>query len=124
MNNLLDVKVLVTGASGFIGKNLVCRLREMPNICVILFTRQENREKLVELVATSDMVVHLAGVNRPDSETEFTYDNVDLTAAVCDAIRSSGRNIPIIFASSTQANQSTSYVQSKKLAEQELQLLA
>lgn len=124
MNNLLDVKVLVTGASGFIGKNLACRLQELPNTQVILFTRQENKKKLFELVVTSDMVVHLAGVNRPDSETDFTYDNIDLTTAVCDAIRSSGRNIPIIFASSTQANQPTSYGQSKKLAEQTVQLLA
>ncbi|MDB9938795.1 NAD-dependent epimerase/dehydratase family protein [Candidatus Thioglobus sp.] len=118
------MKVLVTGASGFIGKNLVCRLHEMPNTCVIVFTRKQNLTKLVELVAASDMIVHLAGVNRPDSATEFTHGNVDLTIEVCDAIRSSGRNIPMIFASSTQADIPTLYGRSKKHAEQIVQLLA
>jgi UDP-2-acetamido-2,6-beta-L-arabino-hexul-4-ose reductase len=124
LKNLSEIKVLVTGASGFIGKNLVCRLQEMPNTCVILFTRQEKQNKLVELVSTSNMIVHLAGVNRPDSETEFTYDNVDLTIAVCNAIRASGRNIPMIVASSTQADIPTPYGRSKKHAEKIVQLLA
>jgi UDP-2-acetamido-2,6-beta-L-arabino-hexul-4-ose reductase len=124
MNRMPISKVLVTGGSGFIGKNLVLRLREMPNTSVIVFTRLEKLENLLELVTTADMVVHLAGVNRPDSEAEFTYGNVDLTTAVCDAIRGSRRSIPMIFASSTKASQSTLYGQSKKLAEQTVQLLA
>ena len=61
--------ILVTGASGFIGQNLIVRLREIPNICVVPFTRKDNINSLVDLVARVDMVVHLAGVNRPVSET-------------------------------------------------------
>ena len=116
--------ILVTGASGFIGQNLVVRLREMPNICVIPFTRAENLSSLTDLMAKVDMVVHLAGVNRPVSDSEFTSGNVDLTIAVCDAIRVSNRNIPLIFASSTQVDRSTPYGQSKKMAEAAVQLLA
>ena len=116
--------ILVTGSSGFIGQNLVVRLREMPNVCVIPFTRQENINSLVDLVAKVDMVVHLAGVNRPVSDAEFTSGNVDLTMAVCDAIRASNRNIPLILASSTQVDRSTIYGQSKKMAEEAVQLLA
>jgi UDP-2-acetamido-2,6-beta-L-arabino-hexul-4-ose reductase len=116
--------ILVTGSSGFIGKNLVVRLREMPNISVISFTREENLNTLVHLVAKVDMVVHLAGVNRPASETEFTSGNVDLTVAVCNAIRIANRNISMIFASSTQVDRSTPYGQSKKFAEEVVQLLA
>ena len=116
--------VLVTGSSGFIGQNLVVRLREMPNICVIPFTRAENLSGLTDLMAKVDMVVHLAGVNRPVSDSEFTSGNVDLTIAVCDAIRVSNRNIPLIFASSTQVDRSTPYGQSKKMAEAAVQLLA
>ncbi|MDE0783535.1 MAG: NAD-dependent epimerase/dehydratase family protein [Planktomarina sp.] len=116
--------ILVTGGSGFIGLNLVLRLREMPNTCVISFTRQEKLNSLVDLVATADMVVHLAGVNRPDSEAEFTLCNVDLTKAVCDAIIFSNRSIPLIFASSTQAGGFTSYGQSKQEAEKKVLLFA
>ena len=116
--------ILVTGSSGFIGQNLVVRLREMPNVCVIPFTRQENINSLVDLVAKVDMVVHLAGVNRPVSDAEFTSGNVDLTMVVCDAIRASNRNIPLILASSTQVDRSTIYGQSKKMAEEAVQLLA
>jgi len=116
--------ILVTGASGFIGQNLVVRLREMPNICVISFTRQESFSSLTVLIAKVDMVVHLAGVNRPENDAEFTSGNVDLTSAICDAIRDSNRNIPLIFASSTQVDRSTLYGQSKKMAEEAVQLLA
>ena len=116
--------ILVTGSSGFIGQNLVARLREMPNICIILFTRAENLSILTGLMAKVDMVFHLAGVNRPVSDSEFTSGNVDLTIAVCDAIRVSNRNIPLIFASSTQVDRSTPYGQSKKMAEAAVQLLA
>ena len=116
--------VLVTGANGFIGQNLVVRLRETANISVITFTRKENLKSLTGLVKKVDIIIHLAGVNRPDNDTEFNFVNVDLTMAVCDAIRGSGRNIAILFASSVQSNQPTPYGQSKKLAEQTLELFA
>jgi UDP-2-acetamido-2,6-beta-L-arabino-hexul-4-ose reductase len=116
--------ILVTGSSGFIGQNLMVRLREMPNICIIPFTRAENPSILNDLIAKVDMVVHLAGVNRPVTDSEFTSGNVDLTIAVCDAIRVSNRNIPLIFVSSTQVDRSTPYGQSKKMAEAAVQLLA
>ena len=64
----------------------------------------------------ADAVIHLAGENRPNDVADFTH-NIDLTSSICDAIQSAGRNIPLIFASSTQAQHENPYGQSKLAAE-------
>jgi UDP-2-acetamido-2,6-beta-L-arabino-hexul-4-ose reductase len=118
------MKVLVTGANGFIGKNLVVHLRERQGVEVLGFVRGDSAADLAAKVAQVDFVFHLAGVNRPKDEEEFAQGNRDLTAALCDAIRVSGRAIPVVYTSSIQAERDNPYGTSKRGAEEALRELA
>ena len=120
-------KVLVTGANGFIGKNLVVRLCELPRFAVTEFVRGNSPEALPGLLAQADAVVHLAGENRPADEAAFAQVNTGLTLALCDALAAeqqrSGRQLPLVLASSAQAERDNPYGQSKLGAEQAVQKL-
>ena len=65
------MRVLVTGSQGFIGKNLVVRLRELPGYEVVTFERGDALSSLVDKVRQADAVVHLAGENRPKDAADF-----------------------------------------------------
>jgi UDP-2-acetamido-2,6-beta-L-arabino-hexul-4-ose reductase len=120
-------RVLVTGANGFIGKNLVVRLRELPRFAVTEFVRGDSPEALPSLLAQADAVVHLAGENRPADEAAFAQVNTSLTVALCNALAAeqqrSGRQLPLVLASSAQAERNNPYGQSKLAAEQAVQKL-
>jgi UDP-2-acetamido-2,6-beta-L-arabino-hexul-4-ose reductase len=120
-------RVLVTGANGFIGKNLVVRLRELPRFAVTEFVRGDAPEALPGLLAQADAVVHLAGENRPADEAAFAQVNTGLTVALCNALAAeqlrSGRQLPLVLASSAQAERDNPYGQSKLAAEQAVQQL-
>jgi UDP-2-acetamido-2,6-beta-L-arabino-hexul-4-ose reductase len=118
MSTEQSMRVLVTGGEGFIGKNLLVRLRERENTEVLSFTRGDSSEMLNALVAQSDAIVHLAGDNRPIDVADFTLVNTDLTRTLCEAIAKNGRPIPLILASSKQAEKNNPYGQSKRAAEQ------
>ncbi len=120
----LPRKILVTGANGFIGKNLVTRLKEMPDIKVTSFNRDCKLSDLSELVENADFIFHLAGVNRPTNVDEFNSINIGLTDILCKAIGNSGRNIPLVFASSVQTDLNNPYGHSKLAAESILESLA
>jgi UDP-2-acetamido-2,6-beta-L-arabino-hexul-4-ose reductase len=115
------MKVLITGADGFIAKNRQLKLRERKDIKLILFTRKNKTRELAEILHEADFVFHLAGVNRPESKEEFTVGNVDLTSelysAVVKAAHISNKKIPIVFTSSIQAELNNPYGQSKLEAE-------
>lgn len=119
------VKVLITGADGFIGKNLQLHLAERKDVEVVDFTRDHGVAQLPDLLQGVDFVFHLAGVNRPQDPMEFTSGNVDLTKALCQAVcdmaQTMGKKVPIICTSSTQAGRDNPYGQSKLAAEQALQ---
>ena len=118
------MKVLVTGANGFIGKNLIVHLQERPELEVLRFVRGESFDELAAKVAQADFVFHLAGVNRPQNEAEFAQGNCELTQALCDAIRAAGRAIPVVYTSSIQAERENAYGVSKRGAEDTLRALA
>lgn len=125
---LSDLRILVTGANGFIGKNLCVRLNELQNICVYTFVRGDSILQLPQLVSQVDAVVHLAGENRPSDESAFVDVNVGLTSALCDAIRheceTSDRHVPLVLTSSRQTVLQTPYGRSKLEAEQVLYSLS
>lgn len=118
------MKVLVTGADGFIGKNLRVVLAEHQDVEVLPVIRATKEAELAEAVALADVVVHLAGVNRPENPSEFTSGNVDFTASLCEVLRTTGRAIPVVYASSIQAEQDNPYGQSKLAAENHLMTYA
>ena len=64
-------RILVTGANGFIGKNLVVRLNELSSVMVSTFVRGDNSVLLTQQVAEVDVIIHLAGENRPADEAAF-----------------------------------------------------
>jgi UDP-2-acetamido-2,6-beta-L-arabino-hexul-4-ose reductase len=118
------MKVLITGAQGFVAKNLIVHLRERQDVEVLQFSREDSISTLKEMLLQADFVFHLAGVNRPQNPEEFKTGNTDLTRAVCDGIVASGRNIPVLYTSSSQVDLDNVYGLSKLGAEQALNKLA
>ena len=121
------MKVLITGANGFVGKNLRQHLAERKDVDVITFTREDAPGVLAQRAAAADFVFHLAGVNRPQDPQEFVSGNADLTVALADALSAvatrDGRRIPVVYASSIQAALDNPYGASKRAAEQSLSAL-
>ncbi|MEF1207534.1 NAD-dependent epimerase/dehydratase family protein, partial [Photobacterium damselae] len=65
------MKILVTGANGFIGKNLCLKLSELGYQDVIKIDRTNSDEELNLALENADFIFHLAGINRPKTEEEF-----------------------------------------------------
>ncbi|MDM0004453.1 capsular polysaccharide biosynthesis protein CapF [Variovorax sp. J22G73] len=122
------MKVLITGANGFVGKNLQLHLAERKEVQVVCFTREHSAEQLPTLLQGVDLVFHLAGVNRPQDPQEFTTGNAELTQRLCESVSaaaaSSGKKVPIVYTSSTQAGRDNPYGHSKRGAEEALQAIA
>ena len=114
------MKVLITGANGFIGSNLVAQLPLHGDFAVLRFNRGSAPADLAREIGEADFILHMAGVNRPDVESEFARVNTDLTRTLCEAVRTSGRRIPIIFASSVHVERGNAYGASKLAAEKAL----
>ncbi len=109
------MNVLITGANGFVGRNLTQRLyalrdgrdRTRPALRideVLLYARETAPETLAAYCRSADFVVHLAGVNRPQDPEEFTTGNTDLTRTLLAQLRQSGNRCPVLLASSIQAS--------------------
>lgn len=108
--------VVVTGARGFIGQNLLIHLAERGRT-VIEIGSDTSRDDLHAALGKAELVFHLAGVNRPFDEREFVSGNVDFTRALCEGLASTGRKVPVIFSSSIQADLDNAYGCSKRAAE-------
>ncbi len=114
------MKILVTGADGFIGKNLCVALGEREGFEVLPITRASGAQDLRDAATRADAVIHLAGVNRPQDPAEFAAGNADFTLALCDALSASGRAIPVAYTSSIQAERDNPYGLSKRQGEAHL----
>lgn len=112
------MRILVTGAKGFVGSNLCDRLHRL-NYQVFEYDKDNNADELERFVFDCDFIVHLAGINRPTSPEEFK-GNSTFTELVISCVKKSKKIIPILMTSSIQAELNNEYGKSKKEAENAL----
>ncbi len=105
--------VLVTGAAGFVGKNLVAALQRRDDVRLLQFDVQDAPATLKSALAEADVIYHLAGVNRPTDEREFVSGNTGLTEQIVSILEGLGRSPRIIMTSSIQAELDNPYGRSK-----------
>lgn len=110
------MKVLVTGARGFVGRNLTVRLGELGHQ-VLAIGREDNDAAWTSAVQDAEAIVHLAGENRPADPSGFETGNVGLTRKLVALVQAAGNTSPILYASSTQAANDNVYGRSKADAE-------
>lgn len=112
------MKILVTGSRGFLGKNLVFRLRERGYTDIVEFHKDSTFSELRQIICDVDFVFHLAGVNRPRDVHEFTTGNVEFTERLLKELGRYGDKVPIVISSSIHAENSSPYGESKARSEQ------
>ncbi len=113
-------KILITGAKGFIGKNLIAKLNENKEISLLKYDVENSEEELIEALKEADFIYHLAGVNRPKDEKEFIEGNSRFTHIITRKLQELNKATPILITSSIQAELNNPYGISKKQAEEEL----
>jgi UDP-2-acetamido-2,6-beta-L-arabino-hexul-4-ose reductase len=118
------MNITITGADGFIAKNLIASLEQQAQHQLFFYKRGDDDKALQNCISKSDVIFHLAGENRPKKISAFETANVDLTELICLEVSKTNRNIPIIFSSSTQAIQDNPYGVSKLSAEKILEVFA
>lgn len=111
------MKVLVTGAKGFVGRNLVAELHNQ-EIEVFSFDIDTSDTLLDQYTKECDFVFHLAGVNRPEKEEEFMEGNADFTSQLLGKLREHKNFCPVLITSSIQAALDNPYGRSKKRGEE------
>lgn len=111
------MKVLITGSQGFIGQNLVERINTLKGYEILEIDTHNNEEELYESILKSDIIFHLAGVNRPQNTEDFYKGNTQLTEKIVNILRHLNKKVPIIMSSSIQAELDNDYGKSKKAAE-------
>lgn len=112
------LKVLVTGANGFVGKNLCTVLRRREDVALSTYDIDSVPEVLETALQEADVIFHLAGVNRPESPEDFTSGNAVFTGEICARLATLGRSVKFVLSSSTQASQENPYGVSKRQAEE------
>ena len=110
--------LLITGAGGFVGKNLVAQLRNEGWNDLLLFDVDTPKELLADYAARADFVFHLAGVNRPQNANEFYEGNRGFTEHLLALLAAAGNKAPVLVTSSIQAELDNDYGKSKREAEE------
>lgn len=122
------MKVLVTGAYGFVGKNLCATLKNIADgkdksynidsdITVFEYDLGTDKALLDTYCKECDFVFHLAGVNRPETEEEFMEGNFGFSSTLLDTLKKYNNTCPIMISSSIQAELDNPYGRSKKAGE-------
>ena len=122
------MKILVTGAKGFVGKNLISQLNNIRfgkaknsplNEDLIIYEYDIDTPKELFEIYTKDcdFVCHLAGVNRPENPEDFVKGNFGFTSELLDSLKSAGNKAPVLITSSIQASLDNPYGKSKKMGE-------
>ena len=111
------MKVLVTGANGFVGKNLISNLSLNKNIEVFKYDIDSPPEDLDKYTKECDFVYHLAGVNRPQNTSEYMEGNFGFTSILLNKLIENNNKCPIMISSSIQAELDNDYGKSKKAGE-------
>ena len=111
------MNILVTGANGFIGRNLFVHLKEAGFQDVETITRDDDDICIEEKVINADFIYHLAGINRPINDDEFKQGNTDLTQKIVNTLVKYQRSTSILLTSSIQAELNNPYGVSKAGAE-------
>lgn len=112
------MNILITGAAGFIGRNLLAHLQTNAAYTIFAIDKDNPWPEVEQAAAAADFVIHLAGINRPLTEDEFRSGNVDLTQRLCDLLLAGGRPVPFLLSSSIQAQIDNPYGVSKRQAEE------
>ncbi len=111
------MKILVTGAKGFIGKNLIAELKNRKYDDIFEFDRDTEPSLLNDYCKEADFVFHLAGVNRPKEQREFMEGNFGFTSDLLDSLKKHNNICPVMISSSIQAELDNPYGESKKAGE-------
>ena len=111
------MKILVTGAKGFVGKNLVLELKNRGYNEIFEYDIDTPKELLNKYTKECGFVFHLAGVNRPKDASEFMKGNFGFTSELLDFLKENANKAPILITSSIQAKLDNDYGKSKKAGE-------
>lgn len=111
------MKILITGAKGFIGKNLTVELKNRGYGDILEYDLDSTLNDLDRYCKEADFVYHLAGVNRPTEESEFMKGHYDFTAIILDHLKKHQNFCPVMISSSIQASLDNPYGRSKKAQE-------
>ena len=111
------MKIVVIGANGFLGKNLVQHLLYKEAYEVFEITRETSETEVMGYLKEADFIFHLAGVNRPEDENEFIKGNRDLIEEIVEKLEQIKNYPPILLTSSVQAELDNPYGKSKRAGE-------
>lgn len=111
------MKILVTGANGFVAKNLIAELKNQKYTDIFEYSRDTEESLLDSYCEECDFVFHLAGVNRPQNQEEFMEGNFGFTSILLNSLKKYKNKAPVMISSSTQAVLDNPYGKSKKAGE-------
>lgn len=112
------MRILVTGANGFVGKNLIAELKNQNEYEIYAFDRDTPKELLLEYCRKAEFIFHLAGVNRPENSTEFMKGNYGFTSELLNLLKQVNNTCPVMLSSSIQAKLDNPYGESKRAGEE------